>query len=238
LQPPCYCYLDTGPFPPRSRSLNTGPSPSTGSYCIKLLLPRSGSPSTWPSQLTAALLLQPGHRALAALLQLSGHWDWAFTAAPLPPPGSWHWDLTATRPSAPQRLLLSSAPPYHRTSSNPEGEVQRLSTMRSDHRRRLHVALGPGPPRCAGPAALHHSHRQSPSPHPTAGGVPLLSTMLFDSHYLHVALGPGPPRCAGPAAPRRLHCPPVLPHSPRSFAVEHRQHPGGVQLLSTMCSDH
>ena len=79
---------------------------------------------------------------------------------------------------------------------------------------RLHVILGPGLPRCAGPAAprsLHppQVHRLSLSPHPTAGGVPLLSTMRSDSHHSHVALGPGLPRCAGPAAPRRLHRPPV-----------------------------
>jgi len=51
--------------------------------------------------------------------------------------------------------------------------------------------------------------RRGRRPALTAGGVLLLSTMLFDSHSLHVALGPGPPRCAGPAALRRLHRPPV-----------------------------
>ena len=113
---------------PLTTGVHQGVSPRVFAKVASPTLPRSLNTRA----LNVARLLQPGHRALSGLLKLPGHWDWAFTAAPLPPPGSWHWDLTATRPSAPQRLLLSSAPPYHRTSSNPEGKVQRLSTMRSD----------------------------------------------------------------------------------------------------------
>ena len=81
--------------------------------------------------------------------------------------------------------------------------------MRFNHRR-LHDTLGPEPQRRAGPAApAAFAALLSPSLCPAAGGVPLLSTMLFDSDRLHVAAGQGPPRCAGPAAPRRLHRPPV-----------------------------
>ena len=61
--------------------------------------------------------------------------------------------------------LLSPSPPHsprvfaeeHRPHP---GGVQLLSTMRSDHRRlHWHIALGPGPPRCAGPAAPRRLRR-------------------------------------------------------------------------------
>ena len=67
-----------------------------------------------------------------------------------------------------------------------------LSTMRFNHHR-LHVTLGPEPPRCAGPAApAAFAVLLSPSlrrVRPAAEGLQLFSTMLFDSHRLHVALG-------------------------------------------------
>ena len=119
LQPPGYCCLDTGPFPPRSRSLNTGPSPSTGSYCIKLLLPRSGSPDTWPSQKPCSYNLDIG-----PWLPCSSS-----LAAPLPPPGSGHWDLTATRPSALRHLNAFSCPPPRPTTGLPQTQKELCSVF-------------------------------------------------------------------------------------------------------------
>ena len=127
-------HVAFGPGPPRS----TGPAaprrlhhppvavapPTTGVHqgvsprVLDKVAPSTPGPSTPPCSYN--LDIGPWLPPCSELWQLPGHWNSAFTAAPLPPPGSWRWDLTATRPSAPQRLLLSSAPPYHRPASNPE----------------------------------------------------------------------------------------------------------------------
>ena len=129
--------------------------------------------------------------------------------------------------------------------------------MRSDHRR-LHIALGLGPPRCAGPAAPRRL-RSPPvaaavaPPPPQEGSCCFLqfssTVLVFTSpsgRVRHAARGP----LRGPAASQAasLAVSPSLavftallspsPLSPQVFVVEHRPHPGGVQLLSTMRSDH
>ena len=129
--------------------------------------------------------------------------------------------------------------------------------MRSDHRR-LHIALGLGPPRCAGPAAPRRL-RSPPvaaavaPPPPQEGSCCFQqcssTVIVFTSpsgRVRHAARGP----LRGPAASQAasLAVSPSLavftallspsPLSPQVFVVEHRPHPGGVQLLSTMRSDH
>ena len=215
LQPPGYCCLDTGPFPPRSRSLNTGPSPSTGSYCIMLLLPRSGSPDTWPSQKPCSYNLDIGPwlpcsssldtGAGSSLPPRSRHQDPGTGTSP--PPGPQHCGTSTPspvlRPALPQAFLKP-----RRSCAAFSNHLLRHSSSSRHPRAGSATLCGT---RCPSPPSPPQVHRLSPSPHPTAGGVQLLSTMHSDSHHpqVTVALGPGLPRCAGPAAPRRLHRPPV-----------------------------
>ena len=231
LQPPCYCYLDTGPFPPRSRSLNTGPSPSTGSYCIKLLLPRSGSPDTWPSQKPCSYNLDIGPwlpcsssldtGAGSSLPPRSRHQDPGTGTSP--PPGPQHCGTSTPspvlRPALPQAFLKP-----RRSCAAFSNHLLRHSSSSRHPRAGSATLCGT---RCPSPPSPPQVHRLSPSPHPTAGGVSLLSTMLLDSHYLHVALGPGPPRCAGPAGPS--------PPSPPSSAATSRPSWSSSPTRTTGC---
>ncbi len=73
---------------------------------------------------------------------------------------------------------------------------------------------------------------------PHSGGVPLLSTMRFDSHRLHAGLGQVRRAARGPLPPAAfaaLLSPWFRPAAGATMcADEHRPHPGPVQLLSTM----
>ena len=86
----------------------------------------------------------------------------------------------------------------------------------------LHVALGPGPPRCAGPAGPSPPSPPSCRRRPTHHGCSpwnIARTQEGCSFFQLCAsttivttspsrpLWPGPPRCASPSPPRRLHRP-------------------------------
>jgi hypothetical protein len=111
--------------------------------------------------------------------------------------------------------------------------------------------LWPGPPRSARPSSPRHLHhpaitiaqlttgvRRGASPAPRRGAAAF-------NNALRQSSSPRRPR-AGSAAlhgarwPLACFTALLFPssHSSRLFAVEHHPHPGWVQLLSTMCSDH
>ena len=88
----------------------------------------------------------------------------------------------------------------------------------------LHVALGPGPPRCAGPAGpsppsppscrrrpTHHGCSPRSIAHTQEGCsfFQLCASTTIVTTSPSRPLWPGPPRCASPSPPRRLHRPAI-----------------------------
>ena len=111
--------------------------------------------------------------------------------------------------------------------------------------------LWPGPPRSARPASPRHLHRpaiaigelttgvrQGASPAPRRGAAAFNHALRQSSSPRHSRAGST--ALGGARWPLASFTALLAPSSlsSRLFAVEHRPHPGGVQLLSTMRSNH